>query len=101
MTPPESAVSPPKEESAPDSVVSSPESVNPCFAPNEDDAVLKLVAAHTPSHRGLWDKHSGKALRMIMSEGETRRVSAFKNPIDSESASMNDDIGGVPVITPL
>jgi len=93
VTPPDSTVSSPKEESAPDSVVSSPELVNPCFAPNEDDAVLKLVAAHTPSHRGLWDKHSGKALRVIMSEGDTKRVSASKNLTDSESA-INDEIGG-------
>jgi hypothetical protein len=71
-------------------VVSSPESVKPYFAPNEDDAMLKLVAAHTPSHRGLWDKDSRKALRMVMGE----EVSASKNPIDSETASINDEIGG-------
>jgi len=93
VTPSESTVASPKEESVPDSIVSSPESVNPYFPPNEDDAILKLVAAHTPSHRGLWDKDSGKALRMIMSEEDPRRVSVSKNSTDSETASINDEIG--------
>jgi len=93
VTPSESTVTSPKEESAPDSVISSPESVNPYFPRNEDDAMLKLVAAHTPSHRGLWDKDNGKALSMVMSEGDTKRGSASKNPVDSETASANDEIG--------
>lgn len=86
-----SAISP-REESAPDSAISSlePELVNHHFTPDEDDAMLKLVAAHTPSHRGLWDKDNGKALRMIMSEGDTK----CKSPIDSETASINDETGG-------
>ena len=50
--------------------------------------MLKLVAAHTPSHRGLWDKDNGKALKMIMGEGDTRRMST-----DSETASINDEMG--------
>ena len=93
VTPSESTVTTPKEESAPDSIISSPESVNPYFAPNEDDAMLKLVAAHTPSHRGLWDKDGGKALNIIMGEGDTKRVSAPKSLIDSEPTSINDEIG--------
>jgi hypothetical protein len=96
LTPSGSTVASPKEESVPDSVVSSPESVNPYFPPNEDDAMLKLVAAHTPSHRGLWDKDNGKALRMVMGEGDTRRISVFKNSTDSETASANDEIGQSP-----
>lgn len=92
MTPSESTVTSPKEESAPDSVVSSPESVNPHFAPNEDDEILRLVAAHTPSHRGLWDKDNGRVLRMIMGE-DTKRVSASKGSMDSETASVDDEIG--------
>lgn len=96
MTPSESAVTSPKEESAPDSVVSSPESTNPYFPPNEDDAMLKLVAAHTPSHRGLWDKGGRKALRMVMGEEDTKRGSAVGNPIDSETTSVNDEIGERP-----
>lgn len=93
MTPSESALISPKEESAPGSMVGSPESVNPYFAPNEDDAMLKLVAAHTPSHRGLWDKGNRKALRMVMGEGDAKRGSAPENQIDSETASINDEIG--------
>ena len=93
MTPSEPTLTSPKEESAPDSVVSSPESVNPYFAPNEDDAMLKLVAAHTPSHRGLWEKGGRKALRTIMGEEDTRHTSASKNQVDSETASINDGIG--------
>ena len=73
--------------------MSSPESAKPYFAPNEDDAMLKLVAAHTPSHRGLWDKDNGKALRMIMSEEGTRGGSTSRIPIDSETASASDEIG--------
>ena len=92
MTPSESTVASPKEESAPGSVISSPESVNPYFVPNEDDAMLKLVAAHTPSHRGLWDKDR-MALRMVMGEEDIKRVSASKNSIDSEAASTDDEIG--------
>ena len=92
MTPSESTVASPKEESAPGSVISSPESVNPYFVPNEDDAMLKLVAAHTPSHRGMWDKDNGKALRMVMGE-DTKHVSTSKNSTDSETASINDEIG--------
>ena len=95
MTPSESAVTSPKEESAPESTVSSPESVNPYFAANEDDAMLKLVAAHTPSHRGLWDKGNRKALRMVMGEEDTKRVSASKNSVDSE---IDDETGGVSVV---
>lgn len=94
VTPSESTLISPKEESAPDSMVGSPESVNPYFAPNEDDAMLKLVAAHTPSHRGLWDKGNRKALRMVMGEGDAKRGSAPENQIDTETASMNDEIGG-------
>jgi hypothetical protein len=92
-TPAESTVTSPKDESAPDSVMSSPESAKPYFAPNEDDAMLKLVAAHTPSHRGLWDKDNGKALRMIMSEEGTRGGSTSRIPIDNETASASDEIG--------
>ena len=58
--------------------------------------MLKLVAAHTPSHRGLWDKESGMALRMIMGEGDTKRASASNNSIDSETASLTDEIGKSP-----
>lgn len=92
MSPPEHPVTSLKEESATDSLISSPESklVN---NPGEDDAILKLVAADTPSHRGFWDKSNGKALRMIMDEGDTRHISASKSPIDSETASINDEIG--------
>ena len=93
MTPSESTLVPPKEESASDSIVGSPESVNPYFAPSEDDAMLKLVAAHTPSHRGLWDKGNRKALRMVMGEEDNKRGSAPDNHIESETASINDEIG--------
>lgn len=93
MTPSESTLVSPKEESAPDSVVSSPDSIKPYFPPNEDDAMLKLVAAHTPSHRGLWDKGDGKALRMVMGEGDTKGVFVARNSTDSETASINDEIG--------
>ena len=93
VTPSESTVSSPKQESAPDSMVGSPESVNPYFASNGNEAMLELVAAHTPSHRGLWDKDNGKVWSTIMGE-DTRRASASKNPIDGETASINDEIGG-------
>ena len=93
VTSSEPTVASPKEESVPDSVVSSPEPANPYFSPDEDDAMLKLVAAHTPSHRGLWDKDNGRALRMVMGEGDSKRVSVSKNSTDSESASINDEIG--------
>jgi hypothetical protein len=56
--------------------------------------MLKIVAAHTPSHRGLWDKDNRKALRMIMGgEGDAKRIYASKSPIDSESASIDDESG--------
>ena len=93
VTPSDSTLTSPKEESAPDSVVGSPEPANPYFAPDEDDAMLKLVAAHTPSHRGVWDKGNRKALRMVMGEEDNKRGSTSEIPIDSETASINDEIG--------
>jgi len=93
VTPSESTVTTPKEESAPNSTISSPDSVDPYFAPNEDDAILKIVAAHTPSHRGFWDKDGGKALNLVMGEQDNKRVSASRNLIDSESTSINDETG--------
>ncbi|KAF9651124.1 hypothetical protein BDM02DRAFT_977785 [Thelephora ganbajun] len=93
VTPSESTATSPKEESAPDSVASSSESTNPYFPPSEDDAMLKLVAAYTPSHRGLWDKDNGKVLRVIMGEEDTKRVSASKVSTDSGTTSINDEIG--------
>lgn len=95
VPPLDSSVTLSKEESALDSVISSPgpEAANHHLSPNEDDAMLKLVAAHTPSHRGLWDRDNGKALRMIMYEGDPKRIYASKSPIDSETASINDEMG--------
>ena len=93
VTPSESAVTSPKEDSAPDSVIASPELANQHFAPNEDEAMLKLVAAHTPSHRGLWDRDRGKALRTVMGEGDTNWVSTPRNSTDSGATSASDEIG--------
>lgn len=93
MTPSESAVTSPQEDSVPDSVISSPEFANQPFSPNEDEAMLRLVAAHTPSHRGLWDKDNGKALRVVMGEEDTKRVPISKKSTDSEITSASDEIG--------
>lgn len=92
-TPSESAVTSPKEESAPDSAVGSHVAAKPHLSPDEDDAMMKLVAAHTPSHRGMWNKDNGKALRMIMGEGDANRAAASRNPTESETASVNDETG--------
>ncbi|KAF9780228.1 hypothetical protein BJ322DRAFT_1112896 [Thelephora terrestris] len=92
-TPSESTVTSPKEESTPDSVVASPELPNQRFAPTEDEAMLKLVAAHTPSHRGLWDRDNGKALRMVMGEGDANWASSPRNQTESEAASTSDETG--------
>lgn len=93
VTPSESEVTSPKEEPTPDSVISSPELANNYYAPDEDQTMLKLVAAHTPSHRGLWDKDNGKALRTIMGEGDSKWGSSSKNPTDSETPLIDDEIG--------
>lgn len=95
LTDPESSVISPEEESVPEPVINPPESElsNRHFTSDGDDAMLKLVAAHTPSHRGLWDKDDGKALRMIMGEGDATRMSASKSSLDSETASINDETG--------
>lgn len=93
VTPSESTVTSPKDGPTPDSVVSSPELASNHCAPDEDEAMLKLVAAHTPSHHGLWDKDNGKALRTIMGEGDSKWASSSNNPTDSEPASIDDGIG--------
>jgi hypothetical protein len=101
VTPSEPSVTSPKEESVPGSVTPEPELTNHHLPPDEDDVMMKLVAAHTPSHRGLWDKDDGKALRMIMGEGDTRHLSASKSPIDSETASIDEELGRFICETPL
>ena len=99
MTPSESTVTSPKEESAPDSVISSPEIANKLSALNvvsdEDDAMLKLVAAHTPSHRGQWEKNGKRALRMIMGEDDNGNGHEYPSDgtTDDETPSINDEIG--------
>jgi len=93
VTPSESTVTSPKEEPTPESVISSPELANNHYAPDEDEAMLKLVAAYTPSHRGLWDKDNGRALRTIMGEADSKWGSSSKNPTDSETPLIDDEIG--------
>ena len=94
VTPLDPSVALQKEEPVPDSVT--PEPADHHLAPNDDEAMMKLVAAHTPSHRGLWDKDDGKTLMMIMGEGDTKR----SYPIDSETASINEELGKFTRATP-
>lgn len=101
IAPPDPSVTLQKGEPIPDSVTREPEPADHHLTPDEDDAMMKLVAAHTPSHRGLWDKDDGKALMMIMGEGDSKPPYSIKSPIDSETASINDEKGGFTRGNPL